>query len=141
MALPSPCTWVTGRSLDLDLFSTTPDVDLKPVRERLVALGAEVVQATPSVLRVRLDGETIDVVRYPYAPLEPPSAGPAGFPLAGLHDLGAMKLAAIARRGIRRDFWDLFEIVRAPSRCRRSAPRIGGSSARPRTTSIKRPAR
>lgn len=99
------------RSLDLDLFSTSPDVDLELIRARLVVLGAEVVQSTPAVLRVRLDGEPIDIVRYPYAPLEPPIAGLAGFPLAGLRDLGAMKLAAIARRGARRDFWDLFEIV------------------------------
>src|SRR5712691_5944626 len=32
-------------------------------------------------------------------------------PLASLLDLSAMKLAAISRRGIRRDFWDLYAIV------------------------------
>jgi hypothetical protein len=33
--------------------------------------------------------------------------------MAGKLDLAAMKLAAIARRGIRRDFWDLFAIVQS----------------------------
>src|SRR5262249_45271504 len=35
------------------------------------------------------------------------------FPVASLRDLAAMKLAAIARRGIRRDFWDLYAIAEA----------------------------
>lgn len=63
-------------------------------------------------LRARLGETPIDVVRYRYPPLEPPVPGPAGFPVAGLRDLATMKLAAIARRGIRRDFWDLREIAR-----------------------------
>lgn len=35
------------------------------------------------------------------------------FPVARIQDLGAMKLSAIARRGPRRDFWDLYEILRS----------------------------
>jgi hypothetical protein len=37
--------------------------------------------------------------------------GPSEVPVAGLADLAAMKIAAIARRGLRRDFWDLFSIT------------------------------
>ena len=55
----------------------------------------------------------VDIVKYPYAPLEPPGKGPHDFPVAGLSDLAAMKLAAIAGRGLRRDFWDLYEILRS----------------------------
>jgi hypothetical protein len=33
--------------------------------------------------------------------------------LAALRDLAAMKLSAIAKRGIKRDFWDLHQIVNA----------------------------
>ena len=32
-------------------------------------------------------------------------------PVASLRDLAAMKLAAIAKRGLRRAFWDLFAII------------------------------
>ena len=53
----------------------------------------------------------MDVVRYPYALLEEPAPGPEGVAVAGLRDLATMKLAAIARRGIRRDFWALHEIT------------------------------
>jgi hypothetical protein len=44
--------------------------------------------------------------------IEPPG-DVSGLGLAGLRDLAAMKLAAISRRGLRRDFWDLREVVRS----------------------------
>src|SRR5262249_48032702 len=53
----------------------------------------------------------VDLVRYPYAPLEPPEAGREAIPVAGLRDLAAMKLAAVSRRGLRRDFWDLYALA------------------------------
>jgi hypothetical protein len=58
------------------------------------------------------DGLPVDFVRYPYPPLEPPGEV-FGLGLAGLRDLAAMKLAAISRRGLRRDFWDLREVLRS----------------------------
>lgn len=36
---------------------------------------------------------------------------PERVPVASLRDLAAMKLAAIAKRGVRRDYWDLYEIL------------------------------
>ncbi len=69
------------RSLDLDLFSLRPDVDLESTVQLIAAkfMSCEVVSRSDA--------------------------------LAGLRDLGVMKFAAIARRGIRRDFWDLFAIL------------------------------
>lgn len=61
----------------------------------------------------RLKRVPVDLVRYPYAPLDPPEVGREALPVAGLRDLAAMKLAAIARRGLRRDFWDLYAIQEA----------------------------
>jgi hypothetical protein len=103
------------RSVDLDLFSLSPEVDLGALLPRLGrAIGdLRVIGLTDATLRVVVDGVPVDLVRYPYALLGPTTAGPLGFAVAGLRDLGAMKLAAIARRGLRRDFWDLYEIIRA----------------------------
>src|SRR5882724_7894689 len=103
------------RSIDLDLFSREPDVDLSDMGSRLVALftASEVVSATDAAFTVRQGDLAIDVVRYPYPPLDEPTPGPEGFPVAGLRDLAAMKLSAIAKRGIKRDFWDLHEILHA----------------------------
>jgi hypothetical protein len=75
----------------------------------------ELVAATDAALSLKSGPTAIDVVAYPYPPLEAPVPGPQGFPVARPRDLAAMKLAAIARRGIRRDFWDLHELLtRAP---------------------------
>ncbi len=96
-------------SRDLDLFSIAADADLDAVRAALVASlpDVEVIAVTDVALHLRTAQTPIDVVRYSYPPLEPPTPGPAGFPLASIPDLATMKLAAVARRGIRRDFWDL----------------------------------
>jgi len=103
------------RSVDLDLFSFRPDVDLGALAASLrVALAeAEVVSLTDAALRIRVAGVPVDAVRYPYALLEDPLVGRTPLDVARLPDLAAMKLAAIARRGIRRDFWDLYAIARA----------------------------
>jgi hypothetical protein len=97
------------RSADLDLFSLSKNVDLQAfavsLREKVTEV--EVVSASDASLRVLLGEVPVDLVRYPYAPLEAPRVGVEAFPIAGLRDLAAMKLAAIARRGLRRDFWDL----------------------------------
>ena len=102
------------RSEDLDIFSLTPDVDLHAVRASLAMhVPSLVVRGETDVtLKVAADGAIIDFVRYPYMPLEPPTPGPGGVLLASVRDLGAMKLAAIATRGIRRDFWDAFVMAK-----------------------------
>jgi hypothetical protein len=95
------------RSNDLDLFSGRAEADLGAVSDELAGLpDSVVVAATDSVLKARLGQVALDIVRYPYPPLRKPSAGPEGFPVASPLDLAAMQLAAIATRGIRRDFWD-----------------------------------
>jgi hypothetical protein len=102
-------------SRDLDLFSIAPELDLDHARRHvLTALpGASIVSQTDVTLRVRFGDTPIDIVAYPYPLLEAALAGPERFPVAGLRDLAAMKLAAIARRGLRRDFWDLHAIAEA----------------------------
>jgi hypothetical protein len=102
------------RSLDLDLFSERGSAeDLEALRAAAVAtLGdVRVLQETETSLRLLIGGVPVDAVRYPYPLLEAPVVGPYGFRVAGLRDLAAMKLSAIARRGIRRDFWDLAVIL------------------------------
>jgi hypothetical protein len=101
------------QSLDLDLFSSDAHFDLAGFRDEVIGAltNVAVVGLTDATLRLDIAGTAVDVVRYPYGPLESPQPGPEGVRIAGLRDLGAMKLAAISQRGIRRDFWDLHEIV------------------------------
>lgn len=100
------------RSLDLDLFSREGAFDLEEARRELVDADArvEVVAQSDATLHVRLEGADVDIVRYRYPLLVRPTRH-IGIPVAALRDLAAMKLAAIAKRGLRRDFWDLHEIL------------------------------
>ncbi len=103
------------RSRDVDLFSYTADVDLERTQACIVAAlpDVEVVYRSDAALKLLLSQTEVDLVRYPYPTLTPPGPGPAGYRVASIADLGAMKLAAIVSRGIQRDFWDLFVIARS----------------------------
>jgi hypothetical protein len=118
------------RSEDLDIFSIVPDVDLHALRASLaVSMPALVVRGETDVtLKVAADGAIIDFVRYPYAPLELPTPGPGGLLLASVRDLGAMKLSAIATRGVRRDFWDAFVMAKNGHSSRSRSPIYCGAT-------------
>jgi len=98
-------------SRDLDLFAQ--GVELDALHASLVRdlTDMEVLAVTDATLQIKLEGIPIDLVRYGYALLEGTQLGPEGFQVAGLLDLAVMKLAAIAHRGLRRDFWDAHELL------------------------------
>jgi hypothetical protein len=100
-------------SRDLDIFGKPGAADLTLVQLEIAENfgNVEVIAATDVAIHLNADGLIIDLVSYRYQPLEEPRPGPAGFPVAGLLDLATMKLATIARRGLKRDFWDLYEIL------------------------------
>jgi hypothetical protein len=101
------------RSLDLDLFSFDQGADLEEVRREVVerVMDVEILSVTSATLRIRVAETPVDIVSYPYGLLEAATDGPAGLPVAGLIDLATMKLSAVARRGLRRDFWDLETLI------------------------------
>jgi len=99
------------RSRDLELFTYVDAVSIEPFRALTAEADVELVAATEVAVHLRLGATPVDVVRYRYPLLEPTLPGPGGWPTASLLDLATMKLAAISRRGLRRDFWDLAEIV------------------------------
>jgi hypothetical protein len=100
-------------SRDVDLFSQDPSLDLERARRAFATLPEfEVDSLTDATLRFRIGGVPVDVVRYPYPLLNAPTEGPEHFPIASLEDLATMKLSAVSRRGVRRDFWDLHEMFR-----------------------------
>jgi Nucleotidyl transferase AbiEii toxin, Type IV TA system len=100
-------------SLDLDFFSRSSELDLDQVQAAVVETSTrvQVIARSDATLHLRFEGADLDVVRYPYPPLVRPRRQEPGFYVASLRDLAAMKLAAIATRGIRRDFWDLHAIL------------------------------
>lgn len=106
--------WFYGhrRSVDLDLFSVKERASLDGVVRALTSRAKAKVRAQTDVaIALSAQGVPVDLVNYPYPPLKKPLPGPEGFPIAAPVDLAVMKLAAIARRGLRRDFWDLYVLM------------------------------
>lgn len=100
------------RSMDLDLFTQDDRRALTPIGKVIGrTLKARKLAESDVALTFKAGQVEIDVVRYEYPPLKVPRAGPEGFPIAAPLDLAAMKLGAISKRGLRRDFWDLYTIA------------------------------
>jgi len=101
-------------SRDLDLFTGgafDPAAAAGPLASTLP--DTTVVSTTDVMARLLVGSIPVDLVRTTYPLLEPLGVGPEGIGLASLLDLAAWKLATIARRGLRRDFWDLYAILQA----------------------------
>ena len=97
------------RSVDFDWFREDP----LDSRRLVVALDQafESVERLPSgehTLYVRIHGVTASFFRFPYPLLASTTPTPWGFGLASDQDIAAMKLEAIAGRGSRKDFIDLY---------------------------------
>ena len=97
-------------SVDLDLFSQSFD-DPEAVQLTLQKAHPEALTTSisPRTLYMQVQGTTVSFLGYSY-PLVAPLLRPDSslLPLASREDMVAMKLAAIASRGNRKDFIDLW---------------------------------
>ncbi|MFH1176867.1 MAG: nucleotidyl transferase AbiEii/AbiGii toxin family protein [Acidobacteriota bacterium] len=100
-------------SADLDLFSPSFDaVEQVLTALRRVEPALAVTLTAPRTLYVELHGVQASFFGTSYPALAPPvSSLPDLLPLAHPDDLAAMKLAAIASRGSRKDFTDLWLLI------------------------------
>jgi hypothetical protein len=100
-------------SIDLDLFSATfedPD-DVLPTIEKAHPTATTTLIA-PRTLYLDIDGTGVSLMGYDYpavAPVLRPE--PDLLPFASRDDIAAMKLSAIASRGSRKDFVDLWWLI------------------------------
>ena len=100
------------RSHDLDLFRPDP-FDATQLLSRLSGHGVLVTTAlAENSIDLTIDEIRVSVLRYDYPLLFAP-ASLCGMPVADPRDVGAMKLSAIATRGARRDFVDLYIVAKA----------------------------
>jgi hypothetical protein len=96
------------RSRDFDFFRAQdflPQELLSTLRD---GNGLDVLQEAPGTLTVRLRGVPTSFFRYDYPLLRPLVETPWGLPLADPDDIAPMKLSALAGRGSRKDFVDLY---------------------------------
>ena len=97
-------------SVDLDLFANVETLD-DVLRHSIAAALAtehrvELLQDSVLGLVLDVDGQPCSFFRYGY-PLLTPTDLVSGLQVAGILDIGLMKLDAIAGRGTRKDFYDL----------------------------------
>lgn len=99
-------------SVDLDLFTGrrfSNDMILQAMK--LQGLMPEVLQEEEGTLTVIVNGVKISLFLYPYPFIEK-TASLKGISVAGIIDIASMKVLAITQRGAKRDFVDLYFILR-----------------------------
>ena len=98
-------------SRDLDLFADIETLDGNLRRSIVDELGrsrpVNLLQDSPLGLVLEVAGQPVSFSSYRY-PLLEPTALLGGVQIAGMLDIGLMKLDAVAGRGVRRDFYDLY---------------------------------
>lgn len=101
-------------SVDLDFFSAKDDLSDESRHEIATALGEHFALAVDpgglGHMQIDIQGNFVAFMSYGY-PLLAPTWTLEGVQLANLLDIGLMKLDAIAGRGSRKDFYDLYFIA------------------------------
>ena len=97
-------------SYDLDFFMQG-EMPNEMILETLEKIGKiEIISQTTRILVLLIDDVKVDFIRHPYPSIEE-SIFEDNIRLVGLKDIGAMKLHAIAGRGRKRDFVDLYFLL------------------------------
>ena len=97
-------------SIDLDLF-THEEYDNTKVLQTLQSLGdLDTLVDKPPFLQVRVDDVKMDFLKFPYGFVQE-YAEIEGVRLVSIEHIAIMKLLAIARRGVKKDFFDLYFIL------------------------------
>lgn len=98
------------KSVDLDFF-----IEKLPPREtildNLVGKEVTILLSDETGLNINLRNTKVSFLQYPYPMLEP-SIDYEGIRLSGILDIACMKLNAVTQRGEKKDFYDLFEILK-----------------------------
>lgn len=101
------------RSMDLD-FYTSKEFKYKKLRGELERKfkKAIFIQGSEGTLIMELDKVAASFFRYPYHLIFPVIKFNELPPIASTKDIAAMKLIAIADRGIKRDFFDIYFLLK-----------------------------
>lgn len=101
------------KSIDLDFFSDKfPKRDL--ILQEFQKFNPKIIQEAPGTLDLIINDVKISLLEYKY-PLIDNLTDFEGVRVAGLADIGCMKLSAISSRGSKKDFIDLYKILQKES--------------------------
>jgi hypothetical protein len=98
-------------SVDIDLFGNISDDDLT-INKLLDKVGqTSIINQSKNIKIFQINGVKTDIVNYHYPWIKQPVIS-AGIKLADIEDIAAMKLSAITGRGTKKDFIDLFFLLK-----------------------------
>lgn len=99
------------KSIDLDFFSQE-DFSTSDLKRQLSKIGKIVLLGeADGTLHITVDHVMVSFFRYGYSLLFPPVKF-EGLTLADERDIAAMKLDAVSSRGSRKDFIDIYELLK-----------------------------
>lgn len=101
-------------SVDLDLFSTSPfdNEDIIPALEKNIKNFKYRNASNPIGLFRMVDNLKIDFIKHHHHPLIDKPLLIDGIRILSEKEMMAMKVAAILKRGVKKDFWDLNELFK-----------------------------
>jgi predicted nucleotidyltransferase component of viral defense system len=98
-------------SEDLDLF-TQHDFSIDQIKPVLEGLGKmKLTGESRNTMNCYLEGIKVDMITYKY-PFVQDLIQDKGIRIASIPDIAAMKLSAIAQRGAKKDFFDLYFLLK-----------------------------
>ena len=98
-------------SVDLDLFTDAPfdsDALLRMLESKFPDL--IIIRHTPGAVLAYIQKIKVDFIVYEYELLQPVEEV-EDIRFASLPDVAAMKINAVSRRGVKKDFWDIAELL------------------------------
>jgi len=99
------------KSVDLDLFGKL-DADVFAVSKALNDLGqVSILKKSENINIYLIDGIKVDIVNYPY-PWLLDVVVEDSLQLADIRDIAAMKLSVVTNRGTKKDFIDIFFLLK-----------------------------
>ncbi|MFN3489220.1 MAG: nucleotidyl transferase AbiEii/AbiGii toxin family protein [Emticicia sp.] len=98
-------------SVDIDLFTNEPFDSIMLSAELKQKYNFKENLNRGYFLQGEIDGVKVDVLKYPYKPLNP-TIEIENVRMVVLADIASMKMAAITNRGRKRDFIDLFFLLK-----------------------------
>ena len=101
-------------SVDIDLFSTTDfnnESLIAPLEEKFPGFSYRNTH-NPIGLFGFIDGIKVDLVKHHHHPLIENPVTEGGIRLLSIPEIMAMKIAAIMKRGVKKDFWDIAELLK-----------------------------
>jgi hypothetical protein len=97
-------------SADIDLFAAKP-FNIERYSLVIIELGGRVLQSEEGSIHALTDGVRMSLLYYPYMLLRQLEIF-QGLGVASIEDIAAMKAVAISQRGDKKDFFDMYEILK-----------------------------